>query len=125
MSLTYRTRPAPAGSANAAGRVCAAGPSRVGLPLMTSDPGRLTVRRPAAFWLVAIIFAIAQLGTTLPTPLYVIYQAQWHFSAGTVTIIFATYAAGVLFALLVAGRSSDQAGRRPVLLAALGFSAIS
>jgi MFS family permease len=65
------------------------------------------------------------LGTTLPTPLYVIYQAQWHFSSGITTVIFASYAVGVLAALLLAGRSSDQAGRRPVLFAALAFSAVS
>ena len=65
------------------------------------------------------------LGTTLPTPLYVIYQAQWHFPAAIITLIFAVYAAGVLAALLLAGRSSDQAGRKPVLAVALGASALS
>jgi MFS family permease len=39
-------------------------------------------------------------------------------------VIFAVYAAGVLAALLLAGRSSDQAGRKPVLAAALGASAL-
>jgi MFS family permease len=67
-------------------------------------------RRRAAFWLLAFVFAATMLGTTLPTPLYVIYQARWHFAAGIVTLIFAVYAAGVLTALLLAGRSSDQAG---------------
>jgi MFS family permease len=42
-----------------------------------------------------------------------------------VTVIFAIYAAGVLAALLLAGRSSDQVGRKPVLAAALGASALS
>jgi MFS family permease len=65
------------------------------------------------------------LGTTLPTPLYVIYQARWHFSAAIVTVTFAVYAAAVLATLLLAGRSSDQAGRKPVLAAALGASALS
>ena len=65
------------------------------------------------------------LGTTLPTPLYVIYQAQWHFSTAIVTVTFAVYAAAVLAALLLAGRSSDQAGRRPVLAAALACSMLS
>ena len=65
------------------------------------------------------------LGTTLPTPLYVIYQAQWHFSAAVVTVTFAVYAAGVLAALLLAGRSSDQAGRKPVLAVALASSTLS
>jgi MFS family permease len=65
------------------------------------------------------------LGTTLPTPLYVIYQSRWHFSAAMVTVTFAVYAAAVIATLLLAGRSSDQAGRRPVLAAALGASALS
>ena len=86
---------------------------------------RLPVRRPVAFWLVAFVLTATMLGTTLPTPLYVIYQSQWHFSSGIVTVIFASYAAGVLGALLLAGRSSDQVGRRPVLAAALAFSAVS
>jgi MFS family permease len=85
---------------------------------------RRTPRR-AAFWLMVFVLAAAMLGTTLPTPLYVIYQAQWHFSAAVVTVIYALYAAGVLTALLLAGRSSDQAGRRPVLGVALGASALS
>src|SRR6266699_1820411 len=83
------------------------------------------VPRRGEFWLVALILAATMLGTTLPTPLYVIYQAQWHFSAAIVTVTFAVYAAGVLAALLLAGRSSDQAGRRPVLAVALGASALS
>jgi MFS family permease len=78
-----------------------------------------------AFWLAALILSITMLGTTLPTPLYVIYQAQWHFSAALVTVTFAVYAVAVLATLLLAGRSSDQAGRKPVLAAALGASALS
>jgi MFS family permease len=83
------------------------------------------IPRLVAFWLVALVLTITMLGTTLPTPLYVIYQAQWHFSAAIVTVTFAVYAAGVLATLLLAGRASDQAGRRPVLAAALGCSALS
>jgi MFS family permease len=82
-------------------------------------PGRV------AFWLLAFVFAATMLGTTLPTPLYDIYQAQWHFSAAIVTVTFAVYAAGVLLTLLLTGRTSDQAGRKPVLAAALGCSALS
>jgi MFS family permease len=81
--------------------------------------------RPAAFWLIAYAFAVTMLGTTLPTPLYVIYQAQWHFSTSVITLIFAVYAVGVLAALLLAGRSSDQVGRRPVLAAAIVLSVVS
>jgi MFS family permease len=86
---------------------------------------RRATRRRVAFWLLAFVFAATMLGTTLPTTLYVIYQAQWHFSAAMVTVIFAVYAAAVLATLLLAGRSSDQAGRKSVLAAALGASALS
>lgn len=72
---------------------------------------------------MAYLFAVTMMGNTLPTPLYVLYQAKWHFSSGMVTLIFATYAAGVLAALFLAGRSSDQIGRRPVLAAVVGLSA--
>jgi MFS family permease len=92
---------------------------------LAAEVRRLAAPRRVAFWLLAFVFAATMLGTTLPTPLYVVYQAHWHFSAGVVTMIFASYAAGVLAALLLAGRSSDQAGRKPVLAAALGSSALS
>ena len=58
-------------------------------------------------------------------PLYAIYQRQWHFSSGVLTLIFAVYAVAVLATLLLAGQASDQAGRKPVLAAALGFSVAS
>ena len=60
--------------------------------LPAAERKRSAVPRRVAFWLVASILAAAMLGTTLPTPLYVIYQAQWHFSAAIVTVTFAVYA---------------------------------
>ena len=93
-------------------------------PVVT-ERTRPAVRGRVAFWVAALILSITMLGTTLPTPLYVIYQAQWHFSAAIVTVTFAVYAVAVLVTLLLAGRSSDQAGRKPVLAAALGASALS
>ena len=94
-------------------------------PMPDRAPGARARRGRTAFWLLAFVFTATMLGTTLPTPLYVIYQAQWHFSAAVVTVIFAVYAAAVLATLLLAGRSSDQAGRRPVLAVALGIAALS
>ncbi|NTY58196.1 MFS transporter [Mycolicibacterium sphagni] len=74
-------------------------------------------RRAFAFALLAYAFAAIMVGTTLPTPLYALYSERMHFSVLTTTVIYATYAGGVLFALLVFGRWSDAIGRRPVLLA--------
>ena len=92
---------------------------------LAAEQTRPAVRGRVAFWLAALILSITMLGTTLPTPLYVIYQAQWHFSAAIVTVTFAVYAVAVLATLLLAGRSSDQAGRKSVLAAALASSALS
>jgi MFS family permease len=81
--------------------------------------------RQVAFWLLALVLGVTMAGTTLPTPLYVIYQSRWHLSAAMVTVTFAAYAAAVLATLLLAGRSSDEAGRRPVMAVALAASALS
>lgn len=72
-----------------------------------------------AFPLLAYAFAAIMLGTTLPTPMYALYADRMHFAVLTTTVIYATYAGGVLFALLVFGRWSDAVGRRPILLASV------
>src|SRR3954464_2670239 len=78
-----------------------------------------------AFVATAYAFVATMLGTTLPTPLYPTYQKQLDFGALTVTIVFATYAIGVLTALLAFGRASDTVGRRPTLLAGLAAALLS
>jgi predicted MFS family arabinose efflux permease len=83
------------------------------------------IGRKGAFTAVAYAFAATMLGTTLPTPLYPLYQQRFGFSELTITVIFATYAAGVIAALLLFGSLSDEIGRRPVLLIGLAFSALS
>jgi MFS family permease len=65
------------------------------------------------------------LGTTLPTPLYALYRERFGFSELMITVIFATYAAGVIASLLLFGRLSDQIGRRWVLLPGLALAALS
>ncbi|MEU9993848.1 MFS transporter [Streptomyces sp. NPDC050848] len=73
----------------------------------------------------AVVFAIGMAGTTLPTPLYGLYREELGFSELMVTVIFASYAVGVIATLLLVGNHSDRVGRRPVLWAALGFAAAS
>jgi hypothetical protein len=55
---------------------------------LAAERRRLAVPRRIAFWLLAFVFTATMLGTTLPTPLYPIYQAKWHFSAAIVTVTF-------------------------------------
>ncbi|MFD4739267.1 MFS transporter [Streptomyces virginiae] len=71
------------------------------------------------------VFAVCMAGTTLPTPLYGLYQEKFGFSELMVTVVYAVYAFGVIGVLLLAGNASDTVGRRPVLLAGLAFSAAS
>ncbi|MET8225661.1 MFS transporter [Streptomyces sp. NPDC005301] len=71
------------------------------------------------------VFAVCMAGTTLPTPLYGLYQEKFDFSELTVTVVYAVYAFGVIAVLLAAGNASDAIGRRPVLLWGLGFAAAS
>lgn len=85
--------------------------------LLTTYVLETSPRRRYAFALLAYAFAAIMSGTALPTPLYALYGQQMHFSVLTTTVIYATYAVGVLFTLIVFGRWSDAIGRRPVLLA--------
>ncbi|GHJ93860.1 MFS transporter [Streptomyces sp. NE5-10] len=64
-------------------------------------------------------------GTTLPTPLYPLYQEKFGFSELTVTVVYAVYAFGVIGVLLLAGNASDTIGRRPTLRWGLAFAAAS
>ena len=82
--------------------------------------GRLPHKR--AFWAVAYSFMVTVMGSTLPAPLYVVYQQFWHFSAVMLTLIFATYVVGVLLALLCFGQLSDQLGRRRVLISGVSLA---
>ncbi|AZM54356.1 MFS transporter [Streptomyces sp. WAC 01529] len=71
------------------------------------------------------VFAVCMAGTTLPTPLYGLYQEKFGFSELTVTVVYAVYAVGVIGVLLLAGNASDAVGRRPVLLWGLGAATAS
>src|ERR1700687_3844263 len=77
----------------------------------------------ASFYLLASITVSFLAGSSAPTPLYPLYQAEWGFSPVAVTFVFGIYAVAVLAALLIAGRLSDYVGRRPVLVVATAVQA--
>jgi hypothetical protein len=79
---------------------------------------------PAAMTLFS--FAGAMLiaaSSSAVTPLYHLYQASMHLTPFWITIVFASYVASLLTALLTVGGLSDYVGRRPVILAALLLNA--
>jgi MFS family permease len=86
---------------------------------------RKVVGRNVGFFLVAYAFLATMIGTTLPTPLYPLFEQRYSFGELMVTVIFAVYAFGVIAGLLVFGNLSDEIGRKPVLLVGLAFSAAS
>jgi MFS family permease len=85
---------------------------------------RAKLTHPVAFWLLAVILGLLLFASSAPSPLYIVFQAQWHFSAITLTSVFAVYALGLLASLVIAGSVSDHAGRRPTLLIALALEIV-
>ncbi len=74
---------------------------------------------------VAANLAVTFVGSTMVTPLYVLYQREFGFSELTLTLIYAVYVVGNLTALFFLGRLSDRLGRRRVALAAIGLACVS
>lgn len=94
--------------------------------LPPATPGRTAwLSHGAAFGAVSAIFLLFMAASAAPSPLYVVYQQAWGFSATTLTLIFAIYVFGMLAALLVVGSLSDHIGRRPVLGGAIALEAVS
>jgi hypothetical protein len=79
---------------------------------------------PALLLLASLIVSMLA-ASAAPTPLYAFYQREWGFTPITTTIVFGVYAVAVLVSLLFAGRLSDYAGRRPVLLVALAVQVLA
>jgi MFS family permease len=81
---------------------------------------RRTLSPRLAYALAAAVIGLALFASVTPSPLYGIYSELWEFSPAVLTLVYGTYAFGVLATLILAGRLSDEVGRRPVLLVALG-----
>lgn len=79
----------------------------------------------AGVWAVAFAFLSVLALSTVPTPLYPIYQDRDGFSDLLITVIFAAYAVGVIAALFLLGHISDWLGRRRTLVPALLLSVVS
>jgi MFS family permease len=93
-------------------------------PDVARSAGR-RLSRPVAFAAIAAIFVTFAAASAAPSPLYVVYQHLWGFSATTLTVVFAVYVAGLIGSLLMLGALSDHIGRRPVLAAAIALEAVS
>src|ERR1700712_3475183 len=77
------------------------------------------LRKNTAFVVIAATFLAFLAAAAAPSPLFVIYQAEWHFDSWLLSFAFAVYAFALLLALLVIGSLSDHLGRRPVIIGAI------
>jgi MFS family permease len=102
-----------------------AGGAVTGATLPRSAPGTSSWRLSAgrSFTAVAAVYVLFMTASSAPSPLYVVYQRKWGFSAATLTVVFAVYVLGLLGALLVLGGLSDHVGRRPLLAASITLEA--
>ena len=69
-------------------------------PRLRSQGSHRLSGRPAVFVLSSLIVALLA-SSAAPTPLYAIYQAQWHFTPITTTVVFGVYAMAVLAGLQI------------------------
>ncbi|MDN4613566.1 MFS transporter [Leifsonia sp. F6_8S_P_1B] len=92
---------------------------------LADSAARLRLAPGAAFAGTSAAFVAVALAVGAPSPLFVLYQEEWHFAPWLLTVAFAIYAVTLLVTLLVAGSLSDHIGRRPVLIGALLLQAAS
>jgi MFS family permease len=104
-----------------------AGGAVTGTAQPRTAPGTSAWRLSAgrSFTAIAAVYVLFMTASSAPSPLYVVYQREWGFSAATLTVVFAVYVLGLLGALLVLGGLSDHVGRRPVLAASIALEAAS
>lgn len=76
-----------------------------------------SARGVAGFWILAAMLFVAMASSSVPSPIYPVYAAEWRLTPLMLTAVFAIYVAGLLVTMLVAGRLSDHVGRKPVLVA--------
>jgi len=70
-------------------------------------------------WLAFIGMVVFTMGTSIVTPLFPLYAERFDLSAGTITLLFATYTATVVPTMLLAGNLSDWLGRKRLILPAM------
>jgi MFS family permease len=80
------------------------------------------LRERSQSYAAALVLTLMFMGATLPSPLYVIYRDELHFSQITLTLIYSVYFAGAMATAFFLGRISDQIGRRVAIFAAIAVS---
>ncbi|WP_116201222.1 MFS transporter [Amycolatopsis circi] len=88
-------------------------------------PDAPVLSRRASSVLVGFVAVLLSAASTVPSPIYVVYQKEWRFDDSTVTVVFGVYCVSVLVSMLLFGSLSDLVGRRPVILLAVGAVSVA
>lgn len=91
--------------------------------IATAPPAPPTSRGP--FRATAVALAVTAFGAGVPTPLYAVYESEYHFSAAVLAAVFAAYTLGVVITMVFVAPLSDAIGRRPILIVGLLLTAAS
>jgi len=78
-----------------------------------------------SFWLVVGAQTLLLAASNFPTPLFPLYERQYGFSSGMVTVLFAVYVVALIPSMLTIGRVADRIGRRPLLVGGIGLTVVS
>jgi predicted MFS family arabinose efflux permease len=95
---------------------------------MTATPRGDGIPVPSSRWPfrhVAFVLGVTAFGAGAPTPLYAVYEQQYHFSSAVLAGVFAAYTAGVLVTMLLIAPLSDTVGRKPVLYLGMVLTVVS
>jgi MFS family permease len=86
--------------------------------------GRIELSGTTATSAVAAMIGVLFGGSTLVTPLYIMYKQAFGFSQISLTLIYSVYVIGNICGLLLFGRLSDQVGRRPMAVTGMALMVI-
>jgi MFS family permease len=100
-------------------------PTRTPARRTRASRGGWRLRHGTGFWVIGAAFLAVMAFSTLPTPLYALYQQRDGFPTWVVTVIFAAYAVGVIASLFLIGHISDWAGRRRMVLVAIALELVA
>jgi MFS family permease len=81
-------------------------------------------RSRGPFRRIAFVLAVNALGAGVPTPLYAVYEQQMGFGSGTLGLIFAAYALGVVLAMFFIAPLADAIGPNRILYLGMVLTAL-
>src|SRR5262244_2631132 len=101
-------------------------------PMLIDQPATLPghgVEKPTwsvrrSFGLVVAAQVLLFAGSNLPTPLFPLYEQQYGFGSGVVTLLFGVYVGVLIPAMLLLGWVADRFGRRPLLVAGIAVTSL-